>query len=45
MLNPAATLEEGGPNVTQAANDNQVQLPKGSVMKFAYARGSREDDG
>ncbi|HJN11010.1 MAG TPA: serine/threonine-protein kinase [Pirellulaceae bacterium] len=45
MLNPAATLEEGGPNVTQAANDNQVQLPKGSVMKFAYATGSRPLDG
>ena len=41
MLNSAATLEEGGPTVTQAANDNHVQLPKGGAMKFAYATGSR----
>ena len=45
MLNPAATLEEGGPSVTHAANDNHVQLPKGGVMKFAYATGSRPLDG
>jgi len=45
MLNSAATLEEGGPPVTQAANDNHVQLPKGGAMKFAYATGSRPLDG
>ncbi len=41
MLNTAATLDEGGPSVTQAANDNQGKLPRGGAMKFAYATGSR----
>lgn len=45
MLNSAATLEEGGPSVTQTANDNLAQRPKGGVMKFAYATGSRPLDG
>jgi len=45
MLNSAATLEEGGPSVTHAANDNPSQLPRGGAMKFAYATGSRPLDG
>jgi len=46
MLNPAATLEEGGPTVTEAANDNHVQqMPRGGTMKFAYTTGSRPLDG
>jgi serine/threonine protein kinase len=46
MLNPAATLEEGGQTLTSAANDNhQQQMPKAGVMKFAYATGSRPLDG
>ncbi len=45
MLNSAATLEEGGPSVTHAANHNQAQLPGGGPMKFAYATGSRPLNG